>query len=333
VISEVETILDVPEWKFNYTHKDAATGAETPVLAAHMFSGANAFRLHGFEMRFPPSAGQMVRRIAMSHTRDVVLEHCYIRASESFEGEPVDIGDWNAGDGVGMKAWMRECIIEGSVTFTAHYKGPDIPERRSSLVVERNYFLGVGTEHHLMISGPAMKNLAIRHNVFAGNATRDILMGQVVAPTSLEVSNNSLLSQNGITFSGGIPQASVTIRNNLHSRFGIVSIVGDDGAALRAAAQHWNIDHNAYPDLTGGNAVSSVLPPQPADIAILPRYLSKVPQEADYLRIAADDQLATAGAGGQWPTYLGALPPGPAPADGDWFTRIRERWITSDKSK
>jgi hypothetical protein len=37
--------------------------------------------------------------------------------------------------------------------------------------------------------------------------------------------------------------------------------------------------------------------------------------------------LAAAGAGGAWPAYLGALPPGPAPQEGDWFTQLRERWL------
>jgi hypothetical protein len=31
-------------------------------------------------------------------------------------------------------------------------------------------------------------------------------------------------------------------------------------------------------------------------------------------------------AGGDLPTYIGALLPGPAPPEGDWFTRLLERW-------
>jgi hypothetical protein len=48
---------------------------------------------------------------------------------------------------------------------------------------------------------------------------------------------------------------------------------------------------------------------------------SSEPGDRDYLRIPCGGNLATEGAGGDWPGYIGALPPGPAPNDGDWFTR------------
>jgi hypothetical protein len=57
-----------------------------------------------------------------------------------------------------------------------------------------------------------------------------------------------------------------------------------------------------------------------------PKFLSLDPLHPDYLRIAVDCLLAKAGAGGAWPSYLGAFPPGSAPKDGDWFTRLRQRW-------
>ena len=33
------------------------------------------------------------------------------------------------------------------------------------------------------------------------------------------------------------------------------------------------------------------------------------------------------------PFFVGALPPGPAPKEGGWFTRLRERWGHSAKEK
>ena len=44
--------------------------------------------------------------------------------------------------------------------------------------------------------------------------------------------------------------------------------------------------------------------------------------DRDYLRLPADNPLATAGVGG---STIGALPAGPA-KEPDWFIQLRERW-------
>jgi len=51
--------------------------------------------------------------------------------------------------------------------------------------------------------------------------------------------------------------------------------------------------------------------------------LSIDPASRNYLRLDAK-QLPKDAAG--QPIQFGALPPGPAPPEGDWFTRLRERW-------
>lgn len=53
-----------------------------------------------------------------------------------------------------------------------------------------------------------------------------------------------------------------------------------------------------------------------------PEFLSVDPSDRDYMRIKPTPRFRTASDG----SYLGALPPGPAPPQGDWFTRLRERW-------
>jgi hypothetical protein len=81
----------------------------------------------------------------------------------------------------------------------------------------------------------------------------------------------------------------------------------------------WRLSHNHY-------LQPSAFPKGNGDILEDPAYLSRDPAHPDYLRLAAHSPLATAGAGGSWPSYIGALPPGPAPSQGDWFTTLRERW-------
>jgi len=52
-------------------------------------------------------------------------------------------------------------------------------------------------------------------------------------------------------------------------------------------------------------------------------FLSTDPTNRNYLRLDAT-QLPKDPAG--QPLQFGALPPGPAPPEGDWFTRLLERW-------
>jgi len=63
------------------------------------------------------------------------------------------------------------------------------------------------------------------------------------------------------------------------------------------------------------------------------RFCSVDPSQPNYARIAVEGPAAKGGAGGTWPSYIGAFPPGPAPKEGDWFTRLRKRWPLSVESE
>jgi serine/threonine protein kinase len=330
LVTEVQTILEGPVWKLAGQEDDQATGGKVDIYGGHLLNAANGFRLHGFEMRFPPSNGKRVQRCGGTRTKGFVLENCFIHASDSYDGERLGFSDWHEGDGVGMSLWIRDCVIEGSVVVVPSHRAiPLHPDRQSTAVIERNYFPGVGTRQHLMIIGESMRNVAIRHNVFAGKSGTDINLSLFDASDSLEVTNNLLLSPTAIAFQERAPRGAVIIRNNIHTQDSIVYF--STGLKLRETARSWNMDHNAYPDLRDRAASEHLLPRPPGDLVTLPRFLSKVPQERDYLRIPADDPLAKAGAGGALPEYLGALVPGPAPKEGDWFSRLHERWLKADK--
>jgi hypothetical protein len=90
------------------------------------------------------------------------------------------------------------------------------------------------------------------------------------------------------------------------------------------------VDHNGYPRQVRQGELyllkRDIFPQAPSDVLAEPKFLSMDPLSPDYLRLPSDSPLAKGGAGGSWPNYLGALPPGPAPKEGDWFTRLREKW-------
>ncbi len=76
----------------------------------------------------------------------------------------------------------------------------------------------------------------------------------------------------------------------------------------------WRVGHNCYevpPGETGDNFVA--FPVRSTDLTKKPEYLSEDRKDANYLRIPLDSPLATAGAGGDLPSYIGPWSPGLSP--------------------
>jgi len=324
LVSEVQTILEATDWKRWYT--DRTAGEAVDIYVAHKLNRPEGFRLHGFELRFPNAEGKRVKLLASGATKGTfVLENCAILATADSNGASLELSDrvQATNDGLGMSICVRDCVFRECLVLSAHHvRVPPDPDHLSTAVVEHNYFTGTGTEFQLMFAGQSMDKLAIRHNVFAGKSKRDVHMHAVDA-AALELSNNTLTSTVGLSIYESIPKGAVTIRNNLRSQEGFIQLEGGAEQRLTQASRSWIVDHNTYPDPPAGASRTNALPRSPGDVPAAPRFLSKVLQEADFLRIPADDPGATGGAGGAWPSYIGALPPGPAPADGDWFTRLR----------
>jgi hypothetical protein len=115
---------------------------------------------------------------------------------------------------------------------------------------------------------------------------------------------------------------SVDIRNNIiRSRDAGGLHVGPDN--LAAVKSSWKLGHNCY--LSEPTGIPDAIPRQPTDLITQKQFVSVDPKNSDFFRIASDSPLATAGAGGHLPNYIGAFPPGPAPKEGDWFTRLGKR--------
>jgi hypothetical protein len=144
----------------------------------------------------------------------------------------------------------------------------------------------------------------------------------------LEISNDLLDADGGIIFGLSIPRGAVTVCNNLRTRARFIELHGGAEQMLPEALRRWQVGKNCVLREMKSQAGGPVahFPRAPTDILGAPRFLSRIPVSPDYLRIAAADSIAHSGVGGAWPNYIGPLPPGPAPAGGDWFTRLRERW-------
>ncbi|HTU23360.1 MAG TPA: protein kinase, partial [Gemmataceae bacterium] len=321
LISEQGTVLELSEWRPPL--KEVA-----PFFQGHHLAVAHGFRLNGFVLAFPKKTDGF--GLSIVDVDGFVLENCLIRSSASNKwGVSLRIGWFKE-----MKArpvWVRECAFEGTLAVNSY-------NRFAEVLIERNYFLGEGIAYHVSFAAERYARAVIRGNVFSGRPLDFELIFQAVKEVKeLEISNNTTLSAAPLGFTNTTLDGSVRIRNNLRTRAGLIAMAVDAEKGMPQAVRSWQVGNNSYPrqlvEPDRGLQAKNVFPKAETDVLAAPRFLSDDSAAADYLRIPADSPLAKAGAGGAWPSYIGALPPGPAPKDGDWFTRLRQRWGNLTKSE
>jgi len=153
----------------------------------------------------------------------------------------------------------------------------------------------------------------------------------------LEVYNNTSLSEFPVFFTRTIPEGKISFLNNLRVSPGLIALAREVKQELPTVSRTWRVGGNAYPrelrdgELHWPHNFYRLYAARETDVVGKMKFLSLDASQADYLRLASDSPPAIKGVGGEWLTYIGALPPGPAPKDGDWFTRMRERWGDSPK--
>ncbi len=289
-------------------------------FAGHHLANIAGFRLHGFCLTLPDKKGPFFG-LLVDQPDGFVLENCCFHTA----------GDRHFRDGQQFAVCIqanqiefvrpvvvRESLFDGCVVFHTNIDGKE--PRGTDFVLEKNYF----TKSKGCTANGGFRKLIVRINVF-GEDTYLNLWDQ--KPTALvEVSNNTVLGN--VSFQASAPQGTVRLCNNLVT--GRESFQMNLGAekALAEASKNWQHHHNVFQGRVG----STLLPLDATDRLASVPFLSQEPGDADYLRLAADYPLAKGGAGGAWPSYIGALPPGPAPKEGDWFTRLREKWLKDKKA-
>jgi len=322
LISQQGAVIELSEWKS--LGKDERGDCHQ----GHVLWDIDGFRLHGFDFHFPEDVERGDRLHVLSRG-ELIIEECRVRnlPNETWNGHSVALVSHEA-DGRPHSFWVRGCAIEGYLEIHAYGKN------EVTAVIEQNEFDSIHCDHHIHLHGDAWKQVVVRHNVFRGKAELDVLVNKGWKPSAtLEVTNNtSMTITDLVVFQASAEHGHVTVRNNVHTSPRLIRAMKGADEDLAAAQRNWRIDHNIYPTASPvqSGMMDNVIPRSLADVPATPRFLSKNPANADYLRIATDSPLATAGAGGDWPNYVGALPPGPAPKEGDWFSRLREQWRSAE---
>jgi hypothetical protein len=299
----------------------------------HFINRPDRLRIHGIEFIFPlVEPGRHARGIVFWEPDGVVFENCAVRrkGSGSFttfgaiRGEP------------DRPNVIRECYFENILQgYTSGSEG--------SLVVVRNYLAG---EHGLAFA-EKFKLCSVRHNIFAPTV-KVALFQNILAADWFDFSNNTILSfpdaivmdtksalaefekwesaRKGISDApqidrGHAPAGTGAVYNNLHSRSGFLNVTGGG----EREPWSWKIGHNVYPG-NGAIAIENAMT-QPSNVMATPVFYSVWTNDADFARLRPDSPGASSSPGEGWPDYAGALPPGPVPKQGDWFTTLRDRWM------
>ncbi|MEZ6129027.1 MAG: hypothetical protein R3C59_10110 [Planctomycetaceae bacterium] len=195
-------------------------------------------------------------------------------------------------------------------------------------------FRSITKAHPLIIrtSGdPAAKTIArVQHNVVLSTQSSPISFrceNPAEGETNeLVVDHNTISSpvpeggfNKSLLILYGLPTKSLRWTNNLllgDPRFGI----SDPAVDLELALQHWQVTGNAFAEEHGSDPFLSKPGNHPLDLSSIRRDFS----DSACFRIPATGPLAT-GSNDSSEPYIGALPPGPAPAEGDWLTRVIPR--------
>jgi serine/threonine protein kinase/tetratricopeptide (TPR) repeat protein len=347
LVSEVGTRIEVPQW-----HKwgPSPNDKEKSIYQGCFLSSPNGLRLSGIEFHLPPLPPDAdgVAAVEFAGAGDLIIESCQVRYHRDAVSDLPEIEKQHLGRFVGLTfGWFGEWtavkkgrflvqdnLIDGKVELRAD--GP------VQVTVQRNWIRTSAPSASMELPFHAETECAIRHNLIQGPFG---ICLRARGPEKHELTTGRYLITNNLIDADNCPfwalpisiwpeneradrqtlSRAVTLQNNVirsQKRSGL-ELSPDD---LQAMTGVWKIGHNCFgaePQHIGPSNFPA-FPKQPTDLIVAGPFLSEDPQQADYLRIVADGRLATSGVGGNLPSYMGPLPPGPAPQGGDWFTRLRE---------
>lgn len=328
VVSEIGTRVEIPDWG-----KLTAPGPTGMTFCTGWHLRSRHLRISGFDFVCPRREGRTVA-LFLPGRGDLVLERCRVRHSAHHgftrpKDNDAAFSDFGAlsvlTDDQASRICIQDSYLEGGVVFPK--TGGDILIQRNCILQGRLTALGLS-----VVSGA--REVVIRHNLIVSlgiGISFDAWSRTELRTTPVSIINNLVdVRYQGIAFSpyyldkdkDWYPR-QVRIQNNcFRSEKGTVIALTARG--LLAAKGSWQVGHNCYQDEPRHFDELREYPRDLKTDLLLPApLLSMDPKEPGFLRIAADSPLATAGAGGDLPKYIGPLAPGPAPKEGDWFTRLQ----------
>ncbi|MCH7725457.1 MAG: protein kinase, partial [Planctomycetes bacterium] len=334
LISQFGTLIEFTDW--NRTGPGFVDQGKSLYRAA-VIDCPSGLRISRFTFRCPkvPEDAEMVQGLVLLANGEVTIEACKVlldpedqvslppdEISDVLDFRAIEFNQYKTGNRIRApetKLLVQDSLLDG-VTVVNH-----LPTTR--LLFQRNYV--VGWPRSGVAELRPSRKFVVRHNMIRAWKGVSIL-GRTWESTDQRKRDRYLIANNvfdtvqhGVyvlpsigRVTGRIPYPhDVVIRNNVFKsrQSGGIALASADLPTVKGV---WQADHNCY--LSAPQTLEQFLsfPKHRSDLVLPAPFLSNDPPAADYARIAANSVLATAGAGGELPNYIGALPPGPAPADG-----------------
>jgi serine/threonine protein kinase len=307
--------------------------------------GTPGVRVTGFRLREQAAVQGQVFVAITGHTPGVVLEDLNIQTAVLMIGAVVNVEQ----KGDEKPLIVRRCSI------AAPGEGLIVSGPLGASAEQRN-FGGV------LISENRIMNANYRGLVLVGTLRRVLVVGNLVTGCSqglqtedLGAESEAILFANNTSYSNGfafrywlsakptftVPERQVELANNLlfsSDKGDLACIYGATGTEAlpdfaKELTQRWRFTRN-WRDLGGGQA-HLLIPLAPTDERLrMPGGLSRDPSDPAFLRPGADSPLAKGGAGGDLPSYVGAMPPkGVQPWDWQKVWDARARTFGQKESK
>jgi len=320
------SVIELPEWTLGVNES-----------IGHSLRPEGGLRLSGIEFRFPqaPESDRQAPVLGLSvfNAPETVVEDCafVFPLPREREDSKVDYrhealkltGDGNEPDFT-PQLFVRNSQFHNGMVNVGMYRRPERPR----VSIRHCWFLGRRSVP-LQLTVSSLSESYITENVFDTSPTAWIgLMGSPSDPDTgdrMVFSHNTVLG--GFLNISGASLKSATLQNNLHKY-----AAASDGSVqfVRRAEETWQIGGNGiFTQVENLRALH--LRPTSRDVVHPADFLSTNPDDRDYARIPDSSPFARAGGSESGSPWAGALPPGPAPEDGDWFTRLRNRWEDDDE--
>jgi hypothetical protein len=310
LISHRQTVLEIADWTTVVERNSQIARRE-----GHRILYARGFRLSGFAIHAAANFTESPLALNFEGSSKLTIEDCKFQIA--YVGPPQGEAVWAIrinGFGVDENSptVVRDCVLAGGIGVIAWDGRAAAP-----LLVLRNFILSPppGLRHTIAVTG-AHRRIFVRNNVMACEPRATALSishSGAITPEVVEIADNTIVGAGYTIMQFTAPESGVTITGNVLPAF----VLCAGAETNRAAIKNWRIAGNWYPvrpeDLP--NAQDLVFR-RPDDPLVDVRFLSRDQSATNFARLAVVPDHAPAG----------ALAPGPAPAGGDWFTRLRARW-------
>jgi hypothetical protein len=346
LVSENGARIELEQWDLHRSDVRSQTPSEEAGSHVWLWGGIltcpKGFRLSGLEISPPPPPSYPSWRFALviNSAGDVVIESCRLLGEPNNKLPPkaedrsrTDFRAIEVNMALDPSGQRKEVIVR-----ECHLEGISVQGDVAQVLIRRNWLLRFG-RYALTLPNETC-DIIVSHNVVTANrgvwlAAREPAPNAGRAGECL-IANNHLVTQaSAITVPGArwsrrpgtLPLHRVRVVNNLICPPGGISAF--EAGDMPSMRNTWNVGHNAYLQFPAQSASgsSSDFPRQATDRIVQNPAISLAPDDSKYLRIPAGGPLASGGAGGELPAFIGALPPGPVPAGGDWFSRLLARHL------